>query len=249
MPRSSEVTCHPRPAVTSRIIPPKTTPWNGRPPTSRGGRPARAGRTWPAAAAGSVPPPSRRAVRRSCSTWNSSQASPGSRISARSRSSCPPRAPRPARSPGPPRRRGRAATAGRAAGPPADQPVQPAADLPRQREGVPAGVAADALDHPPQPSGGAVRRPVALVDVEAAARPVGVGRQRVRRRARHRRRRPPGRHRGVLDPLQRQPDRLVEAEQPLRAGRARTRRCRARGRRPCCAATPPAAARCRAAPA
>jgi hypothetical protein len=58
----------------------------------------------------------------------------------------------------------------------AHQPVEPAADPPGQREGVPADVAADPLHDPPQLPRRRGRRPGALVDVQAAAGPVGIGR-------------------------------------------------------------------------
>ncbi len=97
----------------------------------------------------------------------------------------------------------------------AGEPVHEATDLPRERPRVPAPVATDLLDDLPQHVGGGVHDRPALVDVERPARPVGVGRQRVARRAREGRRRPPGGDLAVVDALQRQPDRPLHADEPL----------------------------------
>lgn len=62
---------------------------------------------------------------------------------------------------------------------PADEPVEPAAYGPGQWEGVPAVLTADALDDLPQGVRVGVDGPFAFIGVEAAARPVGVGGQRI----------------------------------------------------------------------
>lgn len=85
---------------------------------------------------------------------------------------------------------------------PADEPVEPSPYRPGQRERVPPVLPADALDDPPQRLPGRVHGQFALVRVEAAAGPVGVGGQRIARGARHRGRRPAGGHLGLLDPAQ-----------------------------------------------
>ena len=124
-------------------MPPKTTPWKARCPTSRRARPARAGRRWPAAAAR---PPSAVVFHVELQPGQPGQ---------------PHLRPQPQQAAGlqlldPPEVEGVAdvETARVAPAPaqadPADQPVQPAAHLPGQRERVPAVLAADALDHPPQ---------------------------------------------------------------------------------------------------
>lgn len=102
---------------------------------------------------------------------------------------------------------------------PAGQPVQPAAHGPRQGEGVPAVLPADALDDVPQRRRLHLRLARPYVGVEAAARPVGVGGQRVAGRAGCPGRRPAGGDLRVADPLQRERDRAVEAEGMTRRAR------------------------------
>ncbi|RPK63558.1 hypothetical protein EES44_15635 [Streptomyces sp. ADI96-15] len=75
---------------------------------------------------------------------------------------------------------------------------------------------ADALDDPPQGFGGGVDEAFAAVLVEAAARPVGVGGQRVAGGARDGGGGPAGGDLGVLDAAQREFERLVDAERPAR---------------------------------
>lgn len=101
----------------------------------------------------------------------------------------------------------------------ADEPVEPAAHRPGQREGVPAVLPADALHHPPQRGrrGVHVQSPVVLV--QAAAGPVGVGGQRVAGGAGQGGGGPAGDHVGVAHALEGQGEGLVEAERrPRRVG-------------------------------
>ena len=95
--------------------------------------------------------------RRVLAPYISSQARPGSRISARSRSSRPGSisSTRQKSSESPTRSRAASRRPRRSPTPP-DQPVQPPPHRPGEREGVPAVVAADALDHPPQRLAGRV---------------------------------------------------------------------------------------------
>ncbi|CAM5717055.1 hypothetical protein SALBM217S_02633 [Streptomyces griseoloalbus] len=75
-------------------------------------------------------------------------------------------------------------------------------------------LAADALDHLPQRLPRRGHHLVPLVPVEAAARPPGVGGQRIARRARHRGGRPAGGDLRLPHARQRQPQRLVEGQRP-----------------------------------
>ncbi len=99
---------------------------------------------------------------------------------------------------------------------PAGQAVRPAAHRPCEGEGVPAVLAPDALDHRPQGLRGGVDGPFPPVGVEAAAGPVGVGGQGVAGRAGHRSGGPAGGDLGVPDPLERQGERLVDADRGTR---------------------------------
>ena len=203
-------------------MPPKTTPWNGgdRPPVERA-RPGRAGGRRRAGRS------ALRAVRRRAPRAAPARRRPGSRISARSRSSSPGLdAPRPARSPARRRRAAGAGRAGRGAAPPRRPAGRASRAPPGQRERVPAVLAADALDDPPQ----RVRRGASTARSRSsmyrrAAGPVRVGRQRVgRARRAPTRDRPAGLDVGVADALaSASAHRLVEAEQARRAGRGRTR--------------------------
>ena len=111
--------------------------------------------------------------------------------------------------------RHRVATATTQAGS-ADQAVGDAADAPRQAPGVPASIAADGLQHAPQGRGRRIDRDRPLVDVQRAAGPVGVAGQRVARGTGHRGRRPARGDGGVVHALQGEPDRALEADQPVR---------------------------------
>ena len=159
------------------------------------------------------------------------------------------RAPRPARSRAASPTSSRSRVAPAAAQPdPADEPVEPAADPPGEREGVPAVLAADALDRPAT-APRARRRPVgvALVDVEAAAGPVGVGGQRVARRAGHGRPTTSGwrrRRRGSAAAPARRP--RSKPISPSGGSGTYVGDVVLGGRRPRCAATRPAAGRCAA---
>ena len=175
------------------------------------------------------------------STASSSQARPGSRISARSRSSSPASrsSTRQKSMVSPTKTRSGSRRPRRRPTPPTSRSSRPRTRQASGKEYQPCS--------PPMPSitrhsasGDAATGAAAAVLVEAAAGPVRVGGQRVARRARHRRRRPAGRHVGVADALQGQLDRAVEADQALPAGRARARRCRAPGRPPRASASRPA---------
>ena len=113
----------------------------------------------------------------------SSQASPGSRISARSRSSSSGiRSSTRQKSRDSPTSKRSGCTATAAQSDSADHAVHQAADFPRERERVPATLSADALDDVPQRSRRTPSSPLALVGVQRPTGPVGVARQRVARR-------------------------------------------------------------------
>jgi len=97
-----------------------------------------------------------------------------------------------------------------------DDAVEQPPHLPRERPRVPAALPADGLDDPPQRLRGGIDRHPPFVDVQRAARPVRVARQRVARSARHGCRRPSRRHVGVLDAPQSEPHGTVEADEPAR---------------------------------
>ena len=147
--RSAASAAAARRATTPRIIPPKTMPWNGgdRPPvevTDQAARDERGPLAQP------VLPSSVRGVLVFHVELQPGQAG-HPHLGPQPQQPALVAAPRPARSRGR-RRRSRSARVAPAAPQPdaADRAVQPARGPPREREGVPAGVPADPLDHPPQ---------------------------------------------------------------------------------------------------
>ena len=185
-------------------------------------------------------------------TVSSSQAGPGTFISARSRSSArrPCRQPRPARSRGRRRRGG-----GRGSRRPRRSPTPPTSRSSQPRTDQASGNEYQPVP-PPMPSmtrhsasGSAVHGRSRSSTYTAAAGPLRVARQRVAAAA-------PGRaasdQRVSTSPslilAQGERDGPVVAGAAPRAGRARTRRCRARGRPPRAPASRPAGRRWRAAP-
>ena len=189
-----------------------------RPTTSTRGRAARAGGTAPAG--DSVVPPSVLASDRELQPGQAGQP----HLGAQPQQPAGRRAPRPARSPA--RRRpagGRGSRRPRRSPTPPTTRSEPAADRPGQRERVPAVLAADALDHPPQRLRRA-RRPRWRGRRRTGCRRPSPGRSAAGRWARRAPRRDDQRVATSASRilLQRQLDGRVEAEQPARAGRART---------------------------
>ncbi len=171
--------------VMLRAMPPKTTAWKGRRTTSRRGPAVRAGGT--ERAGGTVCGRRRPSPRTSPARRGRAAASrPAAAAVLRGDRLDPPEV----QGVADPQVLGVAPSATQSDT--ADEAVHPAPDGPGERERVPAVVAADPLDHPPQRPRRRVDRPLPFVLVEAAARPVRVGGQRVAGRTRHGGGRPAG---------------------------------------------------------